>query len=69
MHVFGPAVGLGKKGRVQHKGVGKELLKEAENISKKNKKEKIIVISGVGVRPYYKKLGYKKEEVYMVKRL
>jgi len=69
LHVFGPAVGLGKKGRVQHKGVGKELLKEAENISKKNKKEKIIVISGVGVRPYYKKLGYKKEEVYMVKRL
>lgn len=69
LHVFGPAVGLGKKGNVQHKGVGKVLLKEAETISKKNKKEKIIVISGVGVRDYYKKLGYKKEGVYMVKRL
>jgi len=68
LHVFGPAVGLGKKGMVQHKGVGKMLLREAENISKKNKKEKIVIISGVGVRPYYKKLGYKKEGVYMVKK-
>ena len=69
LHVFGPAVGLGKKGDVQHKGVGKMLLREAETISKKNKKEKIIVISGVGVRDYYKKLGYKKEGVYMVKKI
>ena len=69
LHVFGPAVGLGKKGSVQHKGVGKELLKEAETISKKNKKDKVIVISGVGVRDYYRKVGYKKEGVYMVKKL
>ena len=69
LHVFGPAVGLGKKGNVQHKGVGKMLLREAETISKKNKKDKVIVISGVGVRGYYRKAGYKKEGVYMVKKI
>jgi len=69
LHVFGPAVGFGKKGVVQHKGVGKELLKEAEKIAKENGKDKVIVISGVGVRDYYRKLGYKKEGVYMVKKL
>lgn len=69
LHIFGPAVSIGKKGFVQHKGIGKKLLKEAENISKKNKKDKIIIISGIGAREYYRKLGYKKEGVYMVKYL
>ena len=69
LHVFGPAASLGKKGSVQHKGIGKRLLKEAENISKKNKKDKIVVISGVGARDYYRMLNYKKEGVYMVKKI
>ena len=69
LHVFGPAVGFGKKGIVQHRGVGKGLLKEAEKIAKENGKDKVIVISGVGVRNYYRKVGYKKEGVYMVKKL
>ena len=67
LHVYGESTELGKKGKVQHKGIGKELLKHAENISKKNNYKKIVVISGIGARDYYRKLGYKKEGVYMVK--
>jgi len=42
---------------------------EAEKIAKKKGFRKIKVISGVGVREYYKKLGYKldKEKVYVEK--
>jgi len=67
LHVYGEAAEIGTIGDTQHKGWGKKLLKKAEEIAKKHKKEKVIVISGVGVREYYRKLGYKKEGVYMVK--
>ena len=69
LHVFGAAVDLGKKGNVQHKGLGKKLLAEAENIAKKEGKNKMVVISGIGVREYYRKLGYKLEGPYMVKKV
>ena len=67
LHVYGTATALGGEGLVQHKGIGKKLLKKAESIAKQNKKEKIIIISGVGVRPYYYKLNYKKEGPYVSK--
>jgi len=69
LHVYGPAEQIGKKGEIQHRGFGRKLLKKAEEIAKQNKKEKILVISGVGVREYYRKLGYKKEGNYMAKNL
>jgi elongator complex protein 3 len=50
----------------QHKGLGKKLVKEAEKIAKKEKTH-IAVISGVGVRDYWKNLGYRLEKTYMVK--
>ena len=54
----------------QHKGLGKKLMEEAEKISEKEfGSKKIAVISGVGVRNYYRKLGYKLENTYMVKTL
>ena len=31
--------------------------------------DKVVVISGVGVREYYKKLGYTQEGEYMVKKV
>ena len=67
--MYGEAISLGQKGKVQHKGFGKQLMKIAEDIAKHYKKDKIVVISGIGVREYYKKLGYKKQGPYMVKRL
>jgi len=69
LHVYGVATGVGKKGNIQHKGLGKGLLKAAEEISKDYYKKKMVVISGVGVRGYYKKFGYKKEGNYMVKKI
>ncbi len=70
LHVYGKAVAIGSEGIVQHKGYGKLLMKEAEKIAKnKFKCKKILVISGIGVKEYYKKLGYKKDGVYMSKRL
>jgi len=70
VHTYGQLHPLDNKSIVspQHKGLGKKLIKEAEKISKKELK-KIAVISGVGVRDYYRKLGYKLENTYMVKNL
>lgn len=73
IHVYGQALSLGEKGKNfgQHLGLGKQLLKKAEEICVSNKIKNIQVISGVGVREYYKKLGYKldKQKVYMNKEL
>jgi elongator complex protein 3 len=73
LHIYGPALNLGKreKQKSQHKGLGKKLLKQAEQISKKSKHKSIKIISGVGVREYYKKFGYKldKEGIYMEKSI
>ncbi len=68
LHVYGQALKLGEKGELgQHTGLGKWLINEAEKLAKKSKCKKIRVISGVGVREYYKKLGYKLEGTYMAK--
>jgi elongator complex protein 3 len=69
LHVYGSAVSVGKKGAVQHKGFGKRLLKKAEMIAKSYGKRKMLIISGVGVRDYYKKFGYNLEGPYMVKKI
>lgn len=71
LHVYGTLVAIGKKNELatQHKGVGKALVKAAENIVKEKGMNKCAVISGVGVRGYYEKLGYKKEGTYVVKEL
>jgi elongator complex protein 3 len=69
LHVYGTAAGIGKKGDIQHKGIGKRLLQHAEDIAKNYYKNKIVVISGIGVREYYKRLGYKLEGPYMVKKI
>jgi elongator complex protein 3 len=46
------------------------LMEEAERISKEEHgSNKIAVISGVGTRNYYSKLGYYLEGPYMVKNL
>lgn len=42
----------------QHKGLGKQLIARAEEIALANGYKKIAVIAGVGVREYYRKLGY-----------
>jgi len=55
--------------QTQHMGFGKKLMAEAECITKERGVNKIAVISGIGVRNYYRKLGYKLEGTYMTKIL
>jgi elongator complex protein 3 len=70
LHIYGPALKLKEKGKhSQHTGLGKQLLKTAEQITIKHKHKKLRIISGVGVREYYKKLNYSldKDKIYMEK--
>lgn len=72
LHVYGQALGLtekGKEGDSQHVGLGKQLMAQAESITRDAGYKKLAVISGIGVREYYKKLGYTLEGYYMVKDL
>ena len=58
-----------KKG-LQHKGYGKELVDEAIRIcSDEFEKKHIFVLSGVGVKQYYRKLGFKNDGVYLSKTI
>ena len=71
LHVYGQALRLKQKAgnASQHKGFGKWLMDEAEKITKQQGIDKLTVISGVGVRQYYRKLGYKLKGFYMVKKM
>ena len=71
LHVYSSALKVGTKGEgQQHKGYGKILMDKAEEICIENGKNKLIVISGVGVKDYYiSKLGYEKDGVYVSKIL
>ena len=72
IHVYGKSLRLGEKedSEIQHSGLGKNLMREAEKISKEEfDAKKIIVISAVGTREYYQKLGYSLYGPYMAKTL
>ena len=76
LHTYGQSLSIKQintstnkqKVNIQHKGLGKKLIEEAEKICKKHKVDKLAVISGVGVRGYYRKFGYKLEDGYMIKK-
>ncbi|MBI2546565.1 tRNA uridine(34) 5-carboxymethylaminomethyl modification radical SAM/GNAT enzyme Elp3 [Candidatus Woesearchaeota archaeon] len=72
LHVYGKAVPLGKKDStaLQHQGFGSQLLAEAEKIAREQyDARKMLVISGVGAKEYYRKFGYKTDGVYVSKTL
>jgi ELP3 family radical SAM enzyme/protein acetyltransferase len=58
LHVYGNMANISQTGAVQHNGLGKLLLKAAEDISTQREYKKISVIAGEGVKPYYEKQGY-----------
>ena len=51
----------------QHKGLGKRLVQKAEEISFKHGYNKYAIISGVGVREYYRRQGYNLKGAFMIK--
>lgn len=70
VHTFGQMIPIGNKNIAsQHKGLGKKLIKEAEKITKQSSLFKITIIASIGTRPYYRKLGYKLQNTYMLKNI
>ncbi len=53
----------------QHQGYGARLMEEAERRARSRGFSRLAVISGIGVREYYRGLGYTREGPYMVKEL
>jgi elongator complex protein 3 len=72
LHVYGQEAAIGEHNplKLQHTGLGRKLLAEAERITKEEfGLEKVAVISGPGARGYYRKFGYELDGAYMGRRL
>ncbi|KAG2363393.1 hypothetical protein BDR07DRAFT_1404209 [Suillus spraguei] len=72
LHVYGTAVPVHGRDptKFQHQGFGTLLMEEAERIAREEHGSvKLAVISGVGTRDYYRKLGYELDGPYMSKSL
>ncbi|XP_045630072.1 elongator complex protein 3 isoform X1 [Ursus americanus] len=72
LHVYGSVVPVSSRDptKFQHQGFGMLLMEEAERIAREEHGSgKIAVISGVGTRNYYRKIGYRLQGPYMVKTL
>lgn len=72
LHVYGSVVPLHSRDprKFQHQGFGTLLMEEAERIAREEHgSEKISVISGVGVRNYYARLGYELDGPFMSKAI
>lgn len=68
LHTYGEVVRLHERGgKVQHQGWGRRLMAKAEELTRHRGITRLAVISGVGVREYYRKLGYELKEGFMVK--
>jgi len=72
LKVFGELEELGERSenRWQHKGYGRQLLEKAEDLVRTEwQRARLLITSGVGVREYYRKAGYRMMGPYMAKRL
>ena len=75
VHVYGRVADIGQDGiqaqnaNAQHSGLGKQLVQRACQIAGKAGFEEINIISAVGTRNYYRKLGFKDTDLYQVRTL
>jgi len=71
LHTYGKTVLHDDKhsDKTQHRGLGKLLMAKAEELAKQAGYKKIAVISSIGTRDYYRKLGYTRQGLYLVKDL
>lgn len=53
----------------QHRGFGEKLINRCVELAADNGCEKILVTSGVGVREYYRKLGWERDGPYMGRKV
>jgi elongator complex protein 3 len=66
VHVYGQSLAPGKlsDGRAQHTGLGRRLIQKAIAIAQKKGYPQISVISAIGTRGYYQKLGFTQGRLY-----
>ena len=65
VHVYGKSEKISsKKSQTQHRGLGKKLINEVVNIAKVAGFSKLSVISAIGSRNYYSKLGFSRGTLY-----
>lgn len=71
VHTYGKSLALSQrqKGKAQHQGLGRHLMDKAEEVARKQAYSRLAVISAIGTRAYYRKLGYHLEGEYMIKLL
>jgi elongator complex protein 3 len=71
VHVYGAAAGLGERDeeKAQHTGLGQRLVTRAERLAQDAGFASLAVISSVGTREYYRRLGFEDGELYQHKRL
>jgi elongator complex protein 3 len=71
LHVYGQEVPVGQRhqGAWQHMGFGRELLAEAEEQAIRGAANRILVLSALGTKQYYRREGYRPLGPYMCKEL
>ena len=71
VHVYGPALDLGEesRGEAQHMGLGTELIEKARQMAREAGYGNLAVISAIGTRNYYAKLGFELNGLYMTTAL
>jgi len=71
VHVYGQSVGLGQTSgaRAQHRGLGRSLVEHAAKRALDAGYTRLAVISAVGTREYYRRLGFRNAALYLVRDL
>jgi elongator complex protein 3 len=72
LHVYGSLVPVGKDAEAeewQHREYGKLLLGRAEETAGQAGYRRLAIMSGIGVRPYYRRQGYERRGPYMIREL
>lgn len=71
VHVYGTSLALGRRSdeRAQHRGLGGRLVEEAVRQARAAGYENLAVISAVGTRPWYRRLGFEDGTLYQHRRL
>lgn len=71
VHVYGPALEIGAEsaGEAQHLGLGRRLIEEAKARAAAAGFDRLAVISAIGTRRYYERLGFARGEFYMIAQL
>ncbi|WP_374688916.1 GNAT family N-acetyltransferase, partial [Promineifilum sp.] len=68
VHVYGPVLnpGDGSAGEAQHTGLGARLVERARAMARAAGYDRLAVISAIGTRAYYRRLGFEVDGLYMM---